>query len=268
MSVALAKISDNNCDIKTKKAQKGAKKQNRAKFNLPQMLTQPVKDSFHKKYGDDVKPTPKLIADFAADKVLTVAVVGLGTLAAFKKMKGATNGLTKAFAEAKDANGMKKAGKVVADTIKQVKSNNQAYAQTVKKDGATILKSLSDENTSIVDGLKGTAKNIFRSKESFDAESKLGKGITKIFGSKNATGIQNGLKNAGIANGYDLVDTTLAVGATAMASKGLGTASKEVTEADDEKLANQSKLKAVVKKASDVADFVIEFDKKMNTLGE
>lgn len=268
MSVGLTKVSKQSPSNKTGKTGEKAKiTQKKAGFGLPKALTEPVKDSFHKKYGDDVKPTPKLVADFAADKVITVAVVGLGTLAAFKKMKGATNGLTKAFTEAKGANGMKKAGKVVAQTIDQVKANNAAYVETVKKDGATILKSLQDENTSILDGIKGTFQNIFRSKETFDAKSKLGRGITKVFGNK-AGKIQNGLKTVGIANGYDLVDTTLAIGATAAASKGLKTASKEVTEADDEKLAGQSRLRNVAKMASTVVDFAAEFDKKMQAAGE
>lgn len=264
MSVGLTKISEQNPNNKTGKTGKKAKKtQKKAGFGLPKALTQPVKDSFHKKYGDDVKPTPKLVADFAADKVVTVAVVGLGTLAAFKKMKGATNGLTKAFTEAKGA----KAGKVFAQTIDKVKANNREYVKTVKKDGATILKSLQDENTSILDGIKGTFQNIFRSKETFDVKSKLGRGITKVFGNK-AGKIQDGLKTVGIANGCDLVDTTLAIGATAAASKGLKTASKEVTEADDEKLAGQSRLRNVAKMASTVVDFAAEFDKKMQAAGE
>ncbi len=234
------------------------------KMNFSTKLTQPIKDDFHRAYGEDAKPNTKLVADYAADKVVKFGVFTLGTLLLFAKSKKMTNGLTKAIRENFSNIGKKVEGNVekiglgkrIGNIIKEVKNNN-----TAKVEGEQVLSEIKQEGGSILGWIKKTGKSIIKPKDSFDAESGLGKVTTKLFKGK-AKSVQEFLRKAGISNGKDLADTAAAVGATAIASTGLNNIADDVTKSDNEELANKSRLERVsnamdtVEKLADLATIV------------
>jgi len=259
MSIDAIHSSNISFSGKAKKADKKAEK-----HGFTQKLAQPIKDSFHKKYGDDAEATPKLVADFAADKLIKAAVVGLGMAVVFKKMKASTNGLTQALQDARKSQDTKGIKDIITKTVETVKSNNK---KAVTETGESILGSLKKDGCSVADGVKGTLKSIFKSKDGFDAKSKLGKFTKKVFGNK-AEKVNGLFRKAGIANEKDLLDTAAAVGATAAVTKGLNEAADDVTTADDAKLAESSTLGQIKKKAAKIAEFGTEFAKKTGYIGE
>lgn len=261
MSIDAIHSSNISFNGETKKAEKSHRKAEKHSFT--QKLAQPIKDSFHKKYGDDAEATPKLVADFAADKLIKAAVVGLGMAVVFKKMRTSTNGLTEAI-KSQDKKNIKNIATTVIDTIKQ---NKAANAASLKESGDSILKSFKKDGCSVMDGVKGTLKSVFKTKDHFDADSKLGKLTKKTLGDK-AEKVNNLFRKAGIANEKDLLDTAVAVGATAAVTKGLNEVTDDVTTSDDAKLAESSTLSQIKKKAAKLAEFGTEFEKRMSSIGE
>lgn len=227
-------------------------------------LTQPIKDDFQRAYGVDAKPNAKLVADYAADKVVKFGVFTIGTLLLFSKSKKITNGLTKAIREnfsnfgKKIEGGAEKIGlgKRIGNIVRQVKNNNTANVE-----GEQVLSEIKQEGGSILGWIKRTGKSIIKPKESFDAESGLGKLTEKLFKGK-AKSVQEFFRKAGISNGEDLADTAAAVGATAIASTGLNNIADDVTKSDNEELANKSRRERVsnamdaVEKLADLATIV------------
>lgn len=234
------------------------------KRSLGTKLVQPIKDDFHRAYGEDVKPNTKLVADYTADKVVKLGVFTVGTVLLFAKSKKLTNGLTKAIRDNFSKVGKKVEGsaekiglgKRIGNIIKQVKSNNSA-----KVEGQQVINEIKQDGGSILGWIKKTGKSIIKPKETFEVESGLGKLTKKLFKDK-AKSVQEFLRKAGISNGKDLADTAAAVGATAVASAGLNNIADDVTKSDNEELANKSRRERVseavdaVEKLADLASFV------------
>lgn len=136
-------INSSNVSFSGKKNAEETKKSSKPKqtftSKVANKLAQPVKDSFHKKYGEDAKPTPKLVGDYIVDTALKVAVPVATAVVLFTKMRKNTNGLTEAFKRnmgevSKEANMpvKEKFTKVIKDSLAQVKKNNaEKLAQTV-----------------------------------------------------------------------------------------------------------------------------------------
>ena len=223
-------IKSANIGFEGKKAKKETKKNGFAKA-----ITKPIKDDFKKTY-DGAKPTPALIADYSADKLIKGAVATLGMVFLFAKAKNMTNGLT--AAARKSFHGTSGFGAKLGEITAAIKKNN---ADFVTK-GQEIAAEAKAEGVTIKDKIIKIGKNIAKSKEGiteFNHEGKLGKAVQKVFG-KNAVKVENGLLKAGIAGGSDLVDTAVAATATAIAGSGLLNVTDEVTKADNDDLAKSS----------------------------
>lgn len=249
-------INSNNITFsgKTKVAKsKKAKGEKKVKTGaLKNLITKPVKDSFHKAYGEDVKPTASLVADFTADKVLKLGMLTVGTVVLFSKMKSSTNGLTNAVKKAvKEHEGL---GKKIGSVINDIKNNNADFVKATRnamEDAANRTKNGEIAQTieqagGVKNFVKKAAKNIFKPKEAFNAEGKLGKLIKNVAGEKNAPKVMEKLRKVGISGGADLVDTAAAVGATAAVGSGLYSVTNEVTDADNAELAKKSRVQNIV----------------------
>ena len=243
-------IKPNNLAFNGKEKVKKPKSEN--KKGIGYTLTKPVRDSFHKAYGKHVKVTPALVADFIADNIIKIGIVTVGTVLLFAKMKSATNGLTSAVRKAaKEDHGL---GKKFTEVIGQIKENN---ADFVKKTREAVRQAGNFSETGAADktlnevqkagGLKSFIKNVFKPKEAFNESGLLGRAIKKVAGEKKAPVVMEKLAQAGIAGGSDVLDTAVAVGATATVGSGLINIAKDVTEADNKKLAKESGSKHVVK---------------------
>ena len=67
------------------------------KPSIGEKLTQPIRDEFHKAYGEDAKATPSLVADFVSDNLIKVGVAVAGGAAILAKARKSTSGLTEAL---------------------------------------------------------------------------------------------------------------------------------------------------------------------------
>lgn len=234
-----------------KKVRSAEKEQDIDNKGLKQIIFKPVKDKFVKAYGEDAKPTAPLIADFAADNIIKLGVLTAGTVVLFSKMKSTTNGLTKAVREAvKTHQGL---GKKVGDVVNQVKKNNAEFVISTRKAAENAAKKGADgellqsvnESGGVKTFVKSTLKNMFKPKETFNADGKLGKIIKGVVGEKKAPVVMDKLRKVGISGGSDLIDTTAAVAATGIFGSGLNNITNEVTSSDNEKLAAKSKVQTI-----------------------
>lgn len=225
---------------------------------VKKFITQPIQDEFHKAYGEDAEATPSLVADFVSDNLIKAGVAIAGGAAILAKARKSTSGLTEAL----------KAG------IKKVSSNADDVQKTgVFKRFTEAFKSVTTEmkrinfekaKEAVEEATEGGGKiklgekiksAILQPKE-FEKDTKLAGVVDKVFG-KHAQTVKNGLGKVGIGNGSDLADTAIAVGSTAAISAGVNEIADDVTEADNDKLAIQGKIKAfeeTVNAADKIAD--------------
>lgn len=225
---------------------------------VKKFITQPIQDEFHKAYGEDAEATPSLVADFVSDNLIKAGVAVAGGAAILAKARKSTSGLTEAL----------KAG------IKKVSSNADDVQKTgVFKRFTEAFKSVTTEmkrinfekaKEAVEEATEGGGKiklgekiksAILQPKE-FEKDTKLAGVVDKVFG-KHAQTVKNGLGKVGIGNGSDLADTAIAVGSTAAISAGVNEIADDVTEADNDKLAIQGKIKAfeeTVNAADKIAD--------------
>ena len=221
-----------------------SKKSRSARKPLKETLTAPVRDQFKKAYGEDVKATPSLVADFISDNAIKIGTLVAGGAFIFAKSRKATNGMTKALrenigkfgtaAEGEKTNILKRSVTVVKDAFAQVKANNLADAQK------TVSEAVSSGSKTIKQMVN---EAVFKPKD-FEQASGLGKFVDKHFG-KHAEQIKTGLGKAGIANGGDLADTAIAGAATAALTGGVHEIADDVTEKDNKELAHKAKVKEV-----------------------
>lgn len=131
-------INSSNVSFSGKKNAEETKQTSKAKqtftSKVANKLAQPVKDSFHKKYGEDAKATPKLVGDYIVDTALKVAVPVATAVVLFTKMRKNTNGLTEAVKQnikevsGETLSGKEKISKVVKESLAQVRKNNAIKA--------------------------------------------------------------------------------------------------------------------------------------------
>ncbi len=267
-------INSSNVTFSGKKAENNndVKKKPTVFTNAANALTKPIKDEFEKKY-EGAKATPGLVADFVADKTVGIAVTLASAALVFSKSRKATNGLTAALKEsisaARSATGIEKAkvaGKireVAINTFDKIKENNLNVAQ----------KARAAKESGQITGLKKSLSEAILRPVEFDNASKLGSKIDKAFGAESklgqvlakkgvkadlAGGIKNVLGKVGISNGDELIDTTIALGASAVAANGAGSISNHVSSKDDSNLAGIAKLADKFNQMAEIATDIID----------
>ncbi len=255
--------------------------------SFKERLTRPIKDDFKKTYKTDVKDaTPEMMADYVADKtVKAITVVGGGALLLAKSRK-MTNGLTSAIkenwaklrtsADSKEAKGaFDRITGLVSGTINQVKDNNfNRLKASIQAEGGNrpgLTKSVKDAIFMPVENFE--AKGLFG--KAINAASNVATGVCKVFGIKGKDGaeltqgviadkIKNGFKKVGIGNGEQLIDTTLALGATALSTGVSLDVADTATKADNKDLA----LAARARKALDTIDNVTKTASKFSEIAD
>ncbi len=236
-------------------------------------ISQPLKDDFNKKY-DGASPTPTLVADYFSDNIFKTGVAILGSALVFAKSRKFTNGLTESLLEnarntfaKKDIGAFKKLTTTLSETFANIKANNRnAIIDKAKKEAEETLAS---GNHTIMESVKDA---ILRPVEKFDTNSKLGKVIDKIAGegsmlntffTKNAKKevegnlaqvIEKNLAKVGIKNGSSLVDTAIAGAATGTVGANMMGVADNVTSKDNDAIAKQSKIEALVDAADKMAN--------------
>ena len=127
-------------------------------------------------------------------------------------------------------------------------SNNQIERLTLLKKSRENLKKAEEAVKATAEGgekikLGEKIKSAILQPKEFEEGTKLAGVVDKVFG-KHAQTVKNGLGKVGIGNGSDLADTAMAVGSAAAVSAGVNEIADDVTEADNDKLAIQGKIKA------------------------
>lgn len=258
MSISAVKSSDVAFEGKKSKNVENENKSSKEKHKIINTITKPVKDSFHKSYGEDAKPSASLVADFAADKILKFGMLTLGSVVLFAKMKNSTNGMTQAVKKAmKDKSGG--VAKKISSVMREIKNNNATFITS-----ANESLEAAKEAGGVTSFVKKTAKNIFKPKETFNTNGKLGKAISRVFGDKSEK-VMGALRKVGVSGGSDLLDTAIATGATVVVGTGLNNVTDEVTKSDNKDLAVKNKLANIaesvetVGKLANAVDFVSGF---------
>lgn len=227
---------------------------------VKKFITQPIQDEFHKAYGEDAKATPSLVADFVSDNLIKVGVAVAGGAAILAKARKSTSGLTEALKA-----GVKKVSSNAdnAEKLSAFKKATEAFKGAMAEMRKTNLKKAEEAVKATAEGgvkikLGRKIKSAILQPKEFEEGTKLAGIVDKVFG-KHAQTVKNGLGKVGIGNGSDLADTAMAVGSTVAVSAGVNEIADDVTEADNDKLAIQGKIKAF-------EDTVNAADRLVNTI--
>lgn len=227
---------------------------------VKKFITQPIQDEFHKAYGEDAKATPSLVADFVSDNLIKVGVAVAGGAAILAKARKSTSGLTEALKA-----GVKKVSSNAdnAEKLGAFKKATEAFKGAMAEMKKTNLKKAEEAVKATAEGgekikLGEKIKSAILQPKEFEEGTKLAGVVDKVFG-KHAQTVKNGLGKVGIGNGSDLADTAMAVGSAAAVSAGVNEIADDVTEADNDKLAIQGKIKAF-------EDTVNAADRLVNTI--
>ena len=230
------------------------------KPSIGEKLIQPIRDEFHKAYGEDAKATPSLVADFVSDNLIKVGVAVAGGAAILAKARKSTSGLTEALKA-----GVKKVSSNAdnAEKLSAFKKATEAFKGAMAEMKKTNLKKAEEAVKATAEGgekikLGEKIKSAILQPKEFEEGTKLAGVVDKVFG-KHAQTVKNALGKVGIGNGSDLADTAMAVGSAAAVSAGVNEIADDVTEADNDKLAIQGKIKAF-------EDTVNAADRLVNTI--
>ena len=226
------------------------------KPSIGEKLTQPIRDEFHKAYGDDAKATPSLVADFISDNIIKIGVAVAGGAAILARARKSTGGLTEALkagvqkVKGDDSlNAIKKVTGTLKGTMDEMKKLNLKKAQDAVEATAKSGEKI---------GLMTRVKDAILQPKEFQEGTKLAGVVDRVFG-KHAKTVKGALGKVGIATGSDMAGTAIALGAAGAASAGANEIGDDVTEGDNDKLALQSRIQSfenAVKAADKLANTV------------
>ena len=164
------------------------------KPSIGEKLTQPIRDEFHKAYGEDAKATPSLVADFVSDNLIKVGVAVAGGAAILAKARKSTSGLTEALKA-----GVKKVSSNAdnAEKLSAFKKATEAFKGAMAEMKKTNLKKAEEAVKATAEGgekikLGEKIKSAILQPKEFEEGTKLAGVVDKVFG-KHAQTVKNGL---------------------------------------------------------------------------